>query len=69
MVVLMTLTQRFALLDYDRRSHVEDFCHHPIEQDADGLWSCNGTKCARDFETRRECENACLAKYLESEAA
>jgi hypothetical protein len=48
-----------------RAAHVEDFCH-VIEQDADGLWSC---QCSKDHETLRDCENACLAKAMEEEVS
>lgn len=47
--------------ELDRAAHVEDFCHD-IAEDADGLFSC---QCSRDHETRRGCEDACLAKSME----
>lgn len=62
----MDATNKTVSADYDRDSHVEDFCHHPIEQDADGLWHCAGKNCAKDHETQRACEDACLAKVKDN---
>lgn len=51
-------------VEIDRRHHVEDFCHE-ITEDAEGLFSC---ACSTDYETRRACEDACLAKSQEEGA-